>query len=146
MTEAERLRAARLKAYVQAATDQPATFDECSTWPAQWVVNERGVAFDWPVYADEAEMQAMLAREGGLVAVWDRVASLAGLVPVPPGETPPLGSIGVFKTDNHGGCIGGIFADGQVINFRVFNVERPHRTGVRAIGLYPHTILKAWFV
>lgn len=146
MTEAERLRAERLKAYVQAATDQPATFDECSIWPAQWVVNERGVAFDWPVYADEAEMQALIAREGGLVAVWDRVASLAGLEPVPPGETPPLGSIGVFEINRKGDSIGCIFADGQVGCFRVFDADNPEKTGVRSIGLYRHTILKAWFV
>ena len=145
MTEAERLRAERLRAYVGAAQGKPATFDECSVWPAQWVVNERGVEFDWPVYADEAEMRAMIDRDGGLVSVWERVARAAGREEIPVMESPPLGSIGVVMTRLHG-QIGCIFADGQIGCFRTQDKDDPDNGGVRMFGLRRHTILKAWAV
>jgi hypothetical protein len=142
MTEAERLRGERLRAYVNAADGKPATYDECSIWPAQWVVNERGAEFDWPDYSSEAEMRAMIEREGGLVKVWERVAGRAGLQDIPETESPPLGSIGVVLTRKFG-QIGCIFADGQIGCFRTGGEDTG---GVRMIGLRRHTILKAWAV
>ncbi|MDI1263158.1 MAG: hypothetical protein PS018_07875, partial [bacterium] len=114
-------------------------------WPAQWVVNERGTEFDWPVYGDETEMRAMIDRDGRLVKVWERVARAAGLEELPDTESPPLGSIGVILTSKFG-QIGCIFADGQIGCFRWQANEDPGRGGVRMIGLRRHTILKAWAV
>jgi hypothetical protein len=145
MTEDDRLLGERLRAYVDAAEGKPATFDECSVWPAQWVVNERGAEFDWPDYADEAEMRALIEREGGLVKVWERVARRAGLEEIPDGVSPPLGSICVVETRRFG-QIGCIMADGQVGCFRTRDADDETKGGVRMIGLRRHTILKAWAV
>lgn len=121
MTAEHLARAARLEAYVEATKDVPVDWDGCSTWPAQWVADETGIAFEWPDYADEAEGRALIEREG-LVNIWERVARQAGMRRLR-SEMPVLGDIGVIQTDTRG-QVGGIFADGGVFCWRSLNGVR----------------------
>lgn len=120
-----RERGERLRAYVEQAKGVSADWDGCSTFPAQWVADETGAEFDMPVYRSEAEGRALLEREGGLVAIWDRIARQAGLRPIY-GEMPSVGDVGIIETGR--GHVGGIFTHAGGICVRT-------RYGVTVIGV-----------
>lgn len=128
MTGQERLRGDRLRAYVEAAKGEAANVDACSTWSAQWVVNETGREFDWPMFSSRDDVATYVAAAGGLVAVWDRLSTVAGLAPCY-GDEPQVGDVGIIETSaNPSDRVGGIFASGGTFCWRAEN-------GVRIIGV-----------
>lgn len=139
MTEQERLRGERLRAFVEAAQGKPAGFDECSTWPAQWVANETGRAFDWPVFAARADMDTYIAEAGGLVAVWDRFARIVAVPERYVTDEAAVGDVGIIETS--GGRVGGIFSHHGVFCWRAEN-------GVNLIGVggrsFPMRTVEGW--
>lgn len=138
MIEADRLRGERLRAWCAAVEGKPARFDECSVWPLEWVVGETGIETDWPVFASVEDMNAYLAAQGGLLAVWEAKARELNLAEVHPMDVPPIGSVGVIETRQQG-HIGCIFSHAQIGCIR-------GTEGFRMIGLRRHTIVKAWSV
>lgn len=146
MTEAERLRGERLRAFYEEAAGRPFVWgqDDCSLWPLEWVSRETGQEIDVPVYSSREEAEAIVEAAGGLVAVWARLAPQLGLVEVAPGEVPPLGSVGVIAMTPPNQPTGCIFAHAQVACFRVDAPEGSKRDGVTMWGLRTKTILRAW--
>ncbi len=147
----QQARGERLLALAERLKGVPARFDECSTMAAQWVADETGKEFDWPVYSSEDAMRAMLTDTGGLVALWERTARQIGLAEII-NDMPQIGDVGII-VDNHEVPVGGIFLHGGVILWR-------HAIGTRQIGVYGRTypvrtaagierrplLLKAWRV
>lgn len=115
--EADRKRGERLRAFVDAAKGEPAGFDACSTWPAQWVANETGREFDWPAFADRAEMDAYVEAAGGLVGVWERFAAVIGVPQRYDIDAAGVGDVGIIETSD-GRVVGGIFTFGGVFCWR----------------------------
>lgn len=126
VTEQARLRGERLRAFVEAAKGVPASVDDCSAWPAQWVANEGGRDFDWPRFDDLAAMEAYVAEGGGLVAVWERFAPAAGIAERYMVDDTAVGDIGIIET--RGGRVGGIFSHAGVFCWRT-------QSGVNLIGV-----------
>lgn len=132
-------RAERLKAAVIALADVPVEWgvSDCSTWPAQWVADITGREFDWPAYSGQAEAEAMIARAGGLLPLWENVAQAAGLVRRHD-FMPALGDVGIIRTRGYGE-VGGVFADGGVLCWRA-------SWGVHLIAPRRQTVVAIWEV
>jgi len=111
--------------------------DDCSAWPAQWVANVTGKALDLPVYHSRAEAEAMMDDAGGLVPIWDRVLSPAGIGPR--SGFPRFGDIGVIETFG--------FRDVGVIFCELGSAAwRAHRGGIQFLAPRHHTIRKVWAI
>lgn len=122
-----RERGERLRAYVEAVKGKPMQWgvDDCSLWVAQWVADETGRTFDWPVYSTEEEARQIIDAHSGLVHVWDAVAKEAGMTPFF-GEAPSVGDVGIIETRR--GQVGGIFTHGGGICVRTVD-------GVAVLGV-----------
>lgn len=131
-------RGRRLEAFCEAMDGKPVTYgiDDCSTWPAQWAVNETGCDLDWPEYSSREEAQALIDEAGGLAPLWD--AAIGSRFEECHEEYPPVGSIGIIRTRLFGE-VGVIFVFAGVVCWR-------HETGVRVFGVRPNTIVKAWLL
>lgn len=132
-------RGARLKAYIAALGERPATWgvDDCSTWPAQWAVEITGREIDWMPYDSREAAHAIIEAAGSLEAVWSPLLRRAGFIEIH-GEEPSVGDIGIIKTKYHGD-VGGIFAFGRAFCWRA-------EKGVRMLGPKLHTIVTVWRV
>jgi len=143
-------RAKRLQALAESYDGVPASWDECSIFPAQWIADERGIEVPWPAYDSEEEGRALIHEAGGLVHVWEDVAKAIGF-PERRDEPVRLGDVGVIRTSRHD-QIGGIFADHGVFICRSINGTRylapKAYEWVRSeagIGIRP-VVLKVWQV
>jgi hypothetical protein len=146
MTRDERERGERLRAFCDAVAGKPVDWgiDDCSAWVLQWVVNETRQEVDWPAYSTRAEAEAKIADEGGLEAIWTRMARDLRLIECHE-EAIPVGSVGLLNVETWGGPVGVIFAHGNVVCWR-------HEQGVRVFGVRRWasagraTIVKVWTV
>lgn len=138
MTPQDRERGKLLRDYVEAVKGKPITWsvDDCSPWVAQWVSNLTGKEFDWPVYSSRDEAEAIIAENGGLAVIWDRLAKEAGIQPRYDGP-PEVGDVGIIDTTF--GHVGGIFAFAGTFCWRA-------EKGARVIGVRPKHIVKVWQV
>lgn len=125
-----RERGERLRAFVAGVQGKDASWDECSTWPAQWVADEIGRAFDWPDYGSEEEGRAIVEAAGGLAGLWGQVARQIGLHEISV-DRPSLGDVGIIETTRWG-QVGGIFCWGGGIFVR-------SQVGASAIGVVGRT-------
>jgi hypothetical protein len=127
-------RAQRLQAHIDAYADRPIVWGECdcSRWVGAWIEAERGEPLPLPPYAGEAEGRALMARTGGLQALWERIALRTGL---PVTATPQLGDVGLIAT--RAGPVGAIVATNGICALR---------TQASITYLRPRAFLKTWTV
>lgn len=142
MTPREKL----LGAYVRETTG-PVTWgtSDCSTWPAQWVAEVTGRTIEWPLYASEAEAEALIADAGGLVPLWRDVAVRSGLRERDVREAPEPGDVGVIGTRRLGdvGVVFGLLAGvGEGPWLTYWRSEE----GVRRMSVRRHSIRAMWEV
>lgn len=130
MTKAEALRS-----FVNRTQGVPVIWGEsdCSTWPAQWIIDQTGANVEWPEYSTREEAQQIIDAAGGLDAVWHEIATEAGLERV--WDAPILGDIGIIDTRLYG-YVGGIFADGGAFCWRAEKgvlIMSPNRNYIKGI-------------
>lgn len=135
--KAERERGDRLRAYCDGFAGKPIEWgvDDCSPFAAQWLANETGRHVPIPDYDSREGARAIIEAEGGLPAIWERMAAGAGLVECAE-LPPPVGSVGLIQTRLRG-PVGGVFLFGGIFLWR-------HESGVRIMPARPNTIIKAW--
>lgn len=103
----------RLSAHVDAVADKPVAWgvDDCSAWAADWI-RRSGFALVMPSYHSEAAARRLIAKAGGLQALWSGLAGQHGFAPT---WSPVLGDVGLVVTRHPDGCegvAGVIFAEG----------------------------------
>lgn len=126
-------RADRLRAYVDAAQNEPVVWGEsdCSAWPARWVAQELGRPVMMPRYRSREEAHALIARAGSLFNLWRDMAARLGVFQT---NEPKLGDVGLVAFSDRD--VGGIFAHGGILLVR---------TDAGSIsGLGPRKIIAAW--
>lgn len=130
-------RAQRLRSYLDEAKETACQWgrDDCSMFAGRWIEREREADLALPAYRDETEARAMIAREGGLVAIWDRIARAAGIFET---SVPSLGDVALIETARFG-PVGVIFARDGVAAWRATQ-------GLTFLRPRGKTILKAWSV
>lgn len=135
MTGAELLaRQARLRAHVESVSGIACQWgiNDCSAWAGAWVEKERRINLGLPRYTSEEEARDLIAKAGGLLNIWSRLAGLNG---VPETEVPQYGDVGLIETRL--GPVGVIMAHDGICAWRAsFGVSF-----IRA-----RTFLKAWSV
>lgn len=130
----------RLRRHIASREGAVLTFgiDDCSADCAAWVKAECGYDVPLPAYTSEAEAKRLIARAGGLLALWEEALSdfrFRGFHPTV--QRPPLiGDIGLVDTADVG-PVGVIFAHGGYAYWR-------HDGGYQVLTPSPDVIVKAW--
>lgn len=101
----------------------------------RWVEQEREIDLSLPRYRSESEARAMIARDGGLLAIWDRLARAAGIFET---GVPEMGDIGLIETARFG-PVGVIFSGNGLALWRAVQ-------GLTVLQPRARTILRAWSV
>lgn len=130
-------RAALLQEFVTASADPVVwSVSDCTAWARAWV--KRATGIDVPVlpYANRDDAMALIAREGGLPAIWGRALGEAGLFET---DQPQLGDIGLVDT-RIAGPIGVIFAQGGCA------LRRRDDGGVFTFATAHRALIKAWAI
>jgi hypothetical protein len=130
-------RAERLQAYIDTVKDTSCEWgrDDCSMFAGRWIEIEREIVLSLPRYRSEDEARAMIARDGGLLAIWDRIARVAGILET---GAPDMGDVGLIETARFG-PVGVIFAGSGMAFWRATQ-------GLTVLQPRARTILRAWSV
>lgn len=130
-------RARRLLAHIESIAGVESAWgaraSDCTSWPAQWVEQERNVKLMLPDYENEEEGRALISS-GGLDTHWRRVLADAGIYET---HSPQLGDVGVVKMSF--GASGCIFGERGVVFVR-------GRNGAAIIGPGKSTVLVAFAI
>lgn len=130
-------RVERLQVYIDAVKDTACEWgrDDCSMFAGRWIEREREIDLSLPRYRGEAEARAMIAREGGIVTIWDRIARESGILET---SMPELGDVGLIETARFG-PVGVIFTQDGMALWRAMR-------GLTVLQPRTRTIIKAWSV
>ena len=128
---------AALRAHIEALGGRECTWgtDDCCRWTADWAEARLGRSLGLPAYSSEDEARAIIARAGGLLALWTDHLSRNGIVEA---WQPSPGDVGLIETARFG-PIGVIFTYDSIGLWRAVR-------GVSAIKPRPNTLLKVWSI
>ncbi|MFC6487373.1 DUF6950 family protein [Nitratireductor sp. GCM10026969] len=107
--------------------------DDCSALCAAWA-RECGYDVHIPAYSSQEEAHRLTSQAGGLVPLWDRICTSAG-VPERVGA-PQVGDVGIIPTDRFG-PVGVIFASEGLCCWRLSK---------SAFWLSPRRYEKVWAI
>lgn len=117
--------------------------DDCSMFPAAWLKHfateirrQRWRGLTIPAYNSEEEANALIEAAGGLVNVWDAIATDARLMPIDPMEV-LAGDIGIVRMSHLGpqGCIFVKYGVGAMVR---------RSPGTHTIGMRRQHIMRAY--